>query len=107
MLAAQPGTNQVQSQPIVQVIETSRMEQEGAKGRLLVVLSDVPLFISALIPRVAEQEVQDVKNNSLVQLRAWRTLERSGHTIAAMDAHMHVALHRVNIGHPKQAQSPQ
>ena len=82
------------------------MRQEGARGRLMTALSDGDSLTSAVITHAAEQELQGVQNNGLIQLCNWRLIERSGRTVVVIGDLKHVASHPGVIGQPKQVQLP-
>ena len=104
LLNMQSGDKAGQFQPILQVIEMAWMGQESGQGRLMIVLSDGDLFVSALISQTSEQELQGVQNNSLVQVLIWRLVESSGQVVLVVSAIKYVAPYSWVIGQPNAAQ---
>ena len=82
------------------------MGQEDARGRLMTALSDGDSLTSAVITHAAEQELQGVQNNGLIQLCKWRLIERSGRTVVVIGDLKYVASYPGVIGQPKQVQLP-
>ena len=69
------------------------MGQEGARGRLMTALSDGDSLTSAVITHAAEQELQGVQNNGLIQLCNWRLIERGVRVGVAISRIRSVAVH--------------
>ena len=95
-----------QFQPMVQIIKMAERVHEGSK-RLVLIISDGDASMCAIIALAAEHQLQGVPNHSLLQLFAWRLIERHGHLLVVVSDLKYVALHSGLIGQPKHVLSLQ
>ena len=95
-----------QFQPMVQIIKMAERVHEGSK-RLVLIISDGDASMCAIIALATEHQLQGVQNHSLLQLFAWRLIERHGHLLVVVSDLKYVALHSGLIGQPKHVLSLQ